>query len=112
VKEKNKKGDDIYKQKRFIEKWLDDPQIRYYNKMVFKPPPLTVEKQEYNTWTNLEILNTPYVADDTTIPRFMEYMNNLFNSGKVVDYLLAYFANRLQKPAECIKVCIFYMVKK
>lgn len=106
IKEKNKKGDDTYKQKRFIEKWLDDPQIRYYNKMVFKPPPLRVDNQEFNTWTNLEILDTPYTPDDSIVPRFLEYMNNLFNNSEVVNYLLAYFANRLQKPAERNKVCV------
>ena len=106
IKEKNKKGDDVYKQKRFIEKWLDDPQIKYYNKMVFKPPPLRVDNQEYNTWTNLEILDTPYTPDDSVVPRFLEYMNNLFNNSEVVNYLLAYFANRLQKPAERNKVCV------
>ena len=38
IKEQNKTGEDVYKKKRFIERWLDDPQIRKYNKMVFKPP--------------------------------------------------------------------------
>jgi len=52
VKEQNKKGEDVFKKKRFIEKWLDDPQIRKYNKMVFKPPPLCVAQQDYNTWTD------------------------------------------------------------
>jgi len=74
--------------------------------MVFKPPPLRVDNQEYNTWTNLEILDTPYTPDDSVVPRFLEYMNNLFNNSEVVNYLLAYFANRLQKPAERNKVCV------
>jgi len=106
VKEKNKKGEEVYKQKRFIEKWLDDPQIRKYNKMVFKPPPLIVEPYEFNTWTNLEILKTAYIPDDVIIERFLEYTNNLFDNSEVVNYILAYFANRLQNPANRNKVCI------
>jgi len=106
VKETNKKGDEVYKQKRFIERWLDDPQIRKYNKMVFKPPPLRVEEQEFNTWTEIDILKTSYTPNDKIIDRFLEYTNNLFNNKEVVDYILAYFANRFQNPAERNKVCI------
>ena len=106
VKETNKKGEDVYKQKRFIERWLDDPQIRKYNKMVFKPPPLRVQTEEFNTWTDLEILKTPYKPNNNIIERFLEYTNNLFNNQEVVNYILAYFANRLQNPAERNKVCV------
>ena len=106
VKETNKKGEDTYKQKRFIERWLDDPQIRKYNKMVFKPPPLWVQTEEFNTWTDLEILKTPYKPNNNIIERFLEYTNNLFNNQEVVNYILAYFANRLQNPAERNKVCV------
>lgn len=106
VKELNKKGDEVYKKKRFIEKWLDDPEIRKYNKMVFKPPPSFVNINEYNTWTDWEILKTSYIPDDTIIERFLDYVNNLFDNTEVVNYILAYFANRLQNPADRNKVCI------
>jgi len=106
VKEQSKKGEDVYKKKRFIEKWLDDPQIRKYNKMVFKPPPLSVAPQDYNTWTDFDILKTPYIPNDKIIERFLEYTNNLFNNADIVNYVLAYFANRLQNPANRNNVCI------
>lgn len=106
VKDINKKGEETYKQKRFIDKWLDDPQIRNYNKMVFKPPPLKVESCEYNTWTDLEICKTPYIQNDTVIDKFLEYANNLFNNTEVVNYIIAYFANRIQNPANRNNVCI------
>lgn len=106
VKEQNKKGDEVYKKKRFIEQWLDDPQIRKYDKMVFKPPPCKVNTNEYNTWTNWDILKTSFIPDETVIERFLEYTNNLFNNTEVADYILAYFANRLQNPADRNKVCI------
>jgi hypothetical protein len=105
-KEKNIKGQDVYKKKKFIDSWLNDPQIRYYQRLVFKPTPLMVEKNEYNTWSGFDILNTPYNYDEEIIKRFLEYSNNLFDNDEVVNYILAYFANRIQNPAKRNKVCI------
>jgi len=106
IKEENKKGETIYKNKKFIELWLDDQRIRKYEKYVFKPYPLKAEDYEYNTWTDLEITKTPYIENNDVIDRFLEYMKNLFNDEKVVDYILAYFANRIQNPSVRNKVCI------
>ena len=36
MKETNKKGEVVYKNNFFFEKWLDDPKIRKYDKYVFK----------------------------------------------------------------------------
>ena len=58
IKETNKKGEDIYEEKRFIDLWLDDPQIKKYEKYVFKPYPLKVEEYEFNTWTDFQITKT------------------------------------------------------
>ena len=105
IKEETKKGE-IYKNKKFIELWLDDSRIRKYDKYVFKPYPLKIEDYEYNTWTDLEITKTPYIENSNIIDRFLEYLNNLFNDEKVVNYILAYFANRIQNPSVRNKVCI------
>ena len=105
-KETNKKGEDVFKKKRFIDIWLDDPQIRKYNKMVFTPPPLYVAPQDFNTWTDFEILKTPYIPDDKIIDKFLEYTYNLFDNIEVSNYILAYFANRLQNPANRNNVLI------
>ena len=106
VKETNKKGEDVYKDKKFIELWLDDPRIRKYDNYVFKPLPLKVEEYEYNTWTDFEITKIPFENDESIIERFLEYMKNLFNNDEVVNYILAYFANRIQNPAIRNMVCI------
>ena len=111
VKETNKKDEVVYKKKRFIELWLNDPTIRRYEKFVFTPPPLKVENYEYNTWTDFDILKTPYIPDveipkRCIIQRFIEYMKNLLNDDNVVNYILAYFANRIQNPAKRNMVCI------
>ena len=106
VKEMNKKGEIVYKNKKFIEKWLDDPTIRKYDTYVFKPYPLKVENYEYNTWTNFEILKVRYEENQSIIDRFLEYLKNLFNDENVVKYILAYFANRIQNPAIRNMVCL------
>ena len=106
VKETNKKGETVYKDKKFIELWLDDPRIRKYDKYVFKPSPLKVEDYEYNTWTDFEITKTKYEEDQTVIDRLLDYMKNLFNNEEVVNYILAYFAKRIQNPAHRNMVCI------
>jgi len=106
IKETNKKGETIYKEKRFIDKWLDDSQIKKFEKYVFKPYPLKVEDYEFNTWTDFKIIKTKYEEDQTIIDRFLDYMKNLFNNEEIVNYILAYFANRLQNPANRNMVCI------
>jgi len=106
VKETNKKGEEVFKEKRFIEKWLDDPQIRIYDKFVFNPPPLKSRDNEYNTWTDFEILQTPFIQDETVIEKFLDYMKNLLGNEEVVSFIIAYFANRLQNPAVRNMVCI------
>jgi hypothetical protein len=107
VKEINKKEETVYKDKKFIELWLDDPKIRKYDKYVFKPTPLKVEDYEYNTWTDFDITKTPLEKDDDEIiNRFLDYMKNLFDDENVVNYIIAYFANRIQNPANRNMVCI------
>jgi hypothetical protein len=108
VKETNKKDEIVYKDKKFIELWLDDPKIRKYDKYVFKPTPLKVEDYEYNTWTDFDITKTPLEKDDDDeiINRFLDYMKNLFDDENVVNYIIAYFANRIQNPAIRNMVCI------
>ena len=106
IKETNKKGEDVFKDKKFIEMWLDDPKIRKYDNYVFKPSPLKVEDYEYNTWTDFEITKIPFENNESIIERFLEYMKNLFNNEEVVNYIIAYFANRIQNPAVRNMVCI------
>jgi len=106
IKEINKKGEIIYKDKKFIELWLDDPKIRKYDNYVFKPYPLKVEEYEFNTWTNFHITKIKYEKDDSIINRFLDYMENLFNNDEVMNYIIAYFANRIQNPANRNMVCL------
>ena len=106
VKTTNKKEEVVYIEKKFIEIWLDDATIRRYDNYVFKPPNNSVEDYEYNSWVDFKINNVSVEEDETIINRWLEYMKNLFDDDNVVQYIIAYFANRLQNPASRNKVCI------
>lgn len=106
IKEENKKGETVYKEKKFIDMWLDDPKIKRYDTYVFRPYPLNVEEYEYNTWLDFQITKTPYKENNKIIERFLDYLKNLINNDEVSKYIIAYFANRIQNPAIRNKVCI------
>ena len=109
---KEKKGEEIivYKKKRFIEMWLNDPKIRKYENYCFIPPPNKIENWEYNTWTDFEITKTPYISNEEKkkeiINNFLDYCNNLFNDENVINFILSAFAYRIQYPAKRTYVCI------
>jgi hypothetical protein len=107
VKETNKKGEVVLKNKKFTEEWLNDPKILIYENHSFNPPPIITPEFEFNTWTDYEILKHKLEDDsDNIIDRFLDYYKNLFDNEEVVNYLLAYFANRIQNPAIRNSVCI------
>lgn len=123
-----KNGETKFKSTPLLNEWLNDPNMRLYDKVVFKPPSyirkpapfidayeekpnIQLNNYEYNLWTHYEILETPYNNDkyynSKILDDFYDYMYNLFGNDKeVINYLLAYFANKLQKPYERNKVCI------
>jgi len=106
------KNDKIkYEEKPFVDLWLNDAFIKKYNIMVHKPPPLIVDEDEFNLWTDFKITKVPYIQNrkDYVINELLSYMKNLLVNDDVVNFLLAYFAQRLQKPAYRCKVliCLF-----
>lgn len=111
IKITTKCGKETYEEKSFVDLWLNDAQIRYYNIMVHKPPPLFIDKDEFNLWTDFKIVKIPYIEENKeyVINELLSYMNNLLVNNDVVNFLLAYFAQRLQKPAYRCKVliCLF-----
>ena len=92
--------------------WLNDENIRSYEKMVFIPPPTVYENVYYNTWTDFEIVRhkLPEKFDITTNPyvlRYKEFINNLFDYNQdYVNYYDAWCANIIQNPANRSCVCL------
>jgi phage/plasmid-associated DNA primase len=107
ILETNKKGETKYNDRHFVNLWLNDPKILNYDNISFNPPPIATPAYEFNTWTNYEILKYDLEEDNNNIiDRFLDYMKNLFANEEVVNFLLAYFANRIRNPAIRNKVCI------
>jgi hypothetical protein len=97
----------------FINEWLKDPCIRRYNNFVFKPPPQKVIEDDFNTWIdidiNLVIKGMPCYDDNRNYwEEYKVFLNNLLGCEKVVNYILARYAMRLQQPAIRSFVIVIY----
>lgn len=104
------KGVDYEQEVSFITKWIEDANIKLYDYKEFIPPPLKSKDDTYNTWMPFSIFDIPYDKENTeynkeVLDRFLGYGNGLLGE-EVFKYCLAYFANRLQNPANRTKVSI------
>jgi len=106
---KNKKTKIIHEEKQFIGKWLDDKNIKCYERICWQPPPLISDERDFNTWKpfeiakiNLEKSSRNYYKD------FLTFCENLFESKEVMNYLLARYAFRLQNAGLRSNVCVIY----
>ena len=71
----------------FFDLWRIDKTIRLYNKIVFKPSPLEVNKGEYNIFKGFPIKNGKIVP----INEFKEMLYSICNFGKKsIKYLTAH----------------------
>jgi hypothetical protein len=100
-----KKDTEIEVEKKFITKWLDDQDLQLYDKYMFTPPPLKCSDEYFNTWRDFDIFKVPFEPDDIVLQKFNEYRINLLGQ-EVSDYIVAYFASRLQNPAKRNMVCV------
>jgi len=110
IKKQTPKGVEFDQEVSFINKWIEDPNIKMYDYMEILPPPLKVPADTYNTWIPISIFDVQYDRENTTfneeiLTRFKEYGIGLLGE-EVFKYMIAYFANRLQNPAERNGVCI------
>lgn len=91
----------------FINKWLADPIIRTYERIVFKPGK-EVEYGEYNLFTGFP---TPKVQGDISV--MQDLLWNLSGKNKeVFEYIENYFAHLIQKPGEKSKVCLIFSTER
>lgn len=95
---KNPKKPDTMKTISFINTWLEDSNMRVYKEMEYLPPPLEVPDDIYNLWTPFKISLLPYIPNQKVIDLFLEFGENLLGK-EYLNYSLAIFANKIQKPA-------------
>jgi hypothetical protein len=87
--------------KQFIELWFKDPNIRHYEKEVFEPPPNICNPKYFNTWVDFKISNETLITTGRNYwEEYLTFVNNLFGDKKVVNYLIARYAFKIQNPAK------------
>ncbi len=106
---KNKKMKRVKEAKNFINKWLYDPNIKIYDQVCWKPPPLISDVCDYNTWKPFDISNVNLEKSSRNYYKdFLTFCENLFESKEVMNYLLARYAFRLQNPGLRTNLCVVY----
>lgn len=95
----------------FISKWLNDPNIRLYNRKVFNPDIESTDKEDYNVWRGFHNENIPLTDDNDVRERYVnQYRDFIYNLvGKNEDcmnYFIAWCANIIQNPAKRSCICL------
>ena len=95
----------------FISRWLNDPNIRLYNRKVFNPDIESTEKDDFNVWRGFHNESVPLTDDNDVRERYInQYKDFVYNLvGKNEDcmnYFIAWCANIIQNPAKRACICL------
>lgn len=95
----------------FITQWLNDENIRCYERKVFNPDVENQVAYHYNTWRGFDMEQRELTDDkkiyDKYVDMFKGFVNNLFGNNKdSVNYFIAWCANIIQNPAKRSCVCL------
>ena len=96
----------------FINRWINDENIRLYRKMVFVPHPASYDKRDYNTWRDFqqEKIKLPEKFNPDTnihVQKYKEFINNLLGGiDECVLYFIAWCANIIQNPSTRSCICM------
>jgi len=84
----------------FIKFWLQDPEMRIYDKIDFLPPPAPKDDTIFNTWNLIPTTVYEEIEDSVDISVFDEFLGFLcLKDEKVANYLKYFIAHLLQYPA-------------
>lgn len=94
--------------KSFISFWLQDEEIKVFNKLVYKPTPLVPKYYELNTWNGFPIEKVEYKInlDTSIIHEHIKVMAGECNNKLVYEYILNWLAWCVQYPARKTMVCL------
>ena len=108
---------DKWAKKKFINTWLDDENIRQYERMVFKPYHLTdaLNKKYYNLYKGtraekLDILEIDYSIIQPILDHIKKVMMN--NNDQYFNWFIEYLAQIIQKPVDKTNVAIVFHGKQ
>lgn len=93
--------------KSFVNIWLNDPNIRVYERNVFKPPPLIIEDYEHNCWIDFKIKNEPLIITERDFfKEWYDFGFNLFGNQHILNVIISRYAQRIQTPSNRTNVCL------
>ncbi len=104
-----------FKMKCFMNKWLDDENMRCYRSIGFYPRPLICPENVYNAWKDFPIEKVELIEQEgrekgnlfNDTERIHKHFDNISNhNAELKEYLLNWFAHLVQYPAEKIRVCL------
>lgn len=95
----------------FISRWLNDPNIRLYNRKVFNPDIESTGTDDFNVWRGFHNESVPLTDDNDVRERYInQYKDFVYNLvGKNEDcmnYFIAWCANIIQTPAKRACICL------
>jgi len=97
----------------FINTWLNDENIRIYDKMVFAPPPAPYDNfKEYNTWIDFEQETQKLPKDfdvntNENVLKYKEFVSNLFDGNEeFINFYHSWCANIIQNPSKRSCICL------
>ena len=87
-------------EKRFVKDWLDDKNLRRYERIDWYPGTLD-DENVLNTFNGFKYNLLDGTYDQESVDLFTGHVNHLMNGDKVCyDYLIKYLAHMIQKPHE------------
>ncbi len=105
VLEENKKGELIQVEKRFVDVWVKDDEIRQYGSVQCIPPPLHVNPSVYNLWKGLTLQSTPFILETEKYhlqPMFTRILDHIMaicgDDPQSYEWMLNWIASIVQKP--------------
>lgn len=92
---------------KFINQWLDDPDMLCYEDTGVFPPPLVCPPNVFNLWINSPYESQPFLGendpeiDNDAVQKFVSHIDIICNRDPIIrDWVISWFAHSLQKPYE------------
>jgi hypothetical protein len=92
---------DKSKKVKYINEWLEDPEMRCYEDAGVFPPPLLCPDRVFNLWKESPYETPPEEMDHEAIDLFTNHVNIICNRDPTAtNWLSSWFAHSIQKPSE------------
>jgi Family of unknown function (DUF5906)/Bifunctional DNA primase/polymerase, N-terminal len=82
--------------------WLEHPNCRKYNRVVFAPPPQEIAPGDYNSWHGFAVTPDPNPNPEHRCERYLAHVRDVICSGNKEhsEYLLDLLAETVQRPGK------------